>query len=81
MSDMVHANERIAAATEALVNKMGGGTTPAVSGDDNGKVLTVVEGEWSAAAIPSQLPAVTGDDVGKVLMVDAEGNWVAVLPE
>ena len=26
---------------------------PAVSGDDDGKVLTVVDGEWDAAALPT----------------------------
>lgn len=55
---------------------------PEVSASDNGKVLMVVNGQWAAAAIPSQLPAVTSSDSGKVLTVSAEGDWgAAALPE
>ena len=55
---------------------------PAVSASDNGKVLMVVNGQWAAAAIPSQLPAVTSSDSGKVLTVSAQGAWgAAALPE
>lgn len=50
---------------------------PAVTGSDNGKVLSVVEGSWAAAAPASQLPAVSSADSGKVLMVNASGEWVA----
>lgn len=53
----------------------GGAELPEVSGANNGQVLTVVEGEWAAAAIPSQLPAVTASDEGSVLKVNAEGKW------
>lgn len=53
----------------------GGSSLPIVTASDNGKVLTVVEGAWAAASIPSQLPAVTADDEGKVLKVDSEGKW------
>ena len=55
---------------------------PAVTAEDNGKVLMVSGGKWVAAAIPSQLPAVTASDEGKVLTVDSEGKWGAEsLPE
>ena len=54
---------------------------PAVTADDNGKVLMVSGGKWVAAAIPSQLPAVTSEDAGDVLTVNAEGQWAAVTPE
>ena len=49
---------------------------PAVTAENNGQVLTVVSGEWKAAAIPAQLPAVSGDDDGKVLTV-VDGAWAA----
>ena len=52
---------------------------PAVTSDDNGDVLTVVEGNWSKADIPSQLPAVTGSDNGDVLTV-VEGAWSKAVP-
>lgn len=54
---------------------------PAVTTEDNGDVLTVVEGKWAKAGIPAQLPTVTSEDAGKVLTVNSEGQWVAVLPE
>ena len=47
---------------------------PAVTSDDNNKVLTVSAGKWAAALPASQLPAVTGDDDGKVLTV-VDGAW------
>ncbi|MBR2800353.1 MAG: hypothetical protein IKE04_05700 [Oscillospiraceae bacterium] len=74
MASIQHANERIAKALETMASGTG---LPEVSASDNGKVLTVAEGAWAAAAIPAQLPAVTAADAGKVLTVDAEGNWVA----
>lgn len=53
-----------------------GGVTelPKVTATDNDKVLTVVEGEWAAAATQTELPAVTVDDNGKVLKV-VDGAW------
>lgn len=80
MNSIQHANERIADALEAMSEKMGGGTTPAVTSADNGKVLTVVSGEWAAANPAVELPAVNSDDNGKVLMV-VDGVWTAVTPE
>ena len=50
---------------------------PAVTGSDNGNVLTVVGGVWAKAALPTptaELPEVTGDDNGDVLTV-VEGSW------
>ena len=59
----------------------GGGTgLPEVTTDDNGDVLTVVEGEWAKAAPSgSDLPAVTSDDNGNVLTV-VEGAWAKAAP-
>lgn len=51
-----------------------GKSLPTVSSTDNGKLLTVVEGEWAKADAPTELPAVTSDDNGKVLKV-ADGAW------
>lgn len=52
-----------------------GSALPAVTAEDNGKLLTVVEGTWNKAAATKELPAVTVDDAGKVLKVNAEGTW------
>ena len=50
---------------------------PEVSSSDNGKVLSVVGGEWEKANIPSgNLPAVSVEDDGKVLSV-VDGEWGA----
>ena len=57
-----------------------GSTLPEVTGSDNGNVLTVVEGAWAKASLPTELPAVSSTENGKVLMV-VEGQWaVAALP-
>lgn len=50
---------------------------PAVTSEDNGDVLGVVEGNWGKMEIPTpepELPAVTSDDNGKILGV-VEGAW------
>lgn len=52
----------------------GGSNLPTVTADDNGKLLTVVEGDWDKANAPKELPTVTGSDNGKVLTV-VEGAW------
>lgn len=42
----------VIAATATLITNGGGARLPEVSTDDNGDVLTVVEGAWAAAALP-----------------------------
>lgn len=50
---------------------------PSVTSADNGKVLKVSGGAWTAGAETVELPAVTSADAGKVLTVDSNGHWVA----
>ena len=57
----------------------GGSGLPAVTSDDNGDVLTVVEGVWAKADPPTELPAVSGADNGNVLTV-VEGSWAKAAP-
>lgn len=54
--------------------------TPAVTAEDNGKILKVSDGEWVASVETAELPAVTAADNGKVLTV-VNGAWAAVTPE
>ena len=56
----------------------GEGGLPDVTTADNGKVLTVVNGEWDKAESQS-LPAVTTADNDKTLAV-VNGNWAKVEP-
>ena len=53
---------------------------PEVDGEDNGKILRVKSGKWSAEA--AELPAVSDTDEGKALVVNGSGEWVAanILP-
>lgn len=61
----------------ALISS-GGATVllPHVSSADNGKVLTVVNGKWTAVAPTAELPTVTSSNNGEVLTV-VEGAWAA----
>lgn len=52
---------------------------PAVSSIDNGKVLTVAEGSWTAANPATELPSVSTTDNGDVLTV-VEGTWAKAVP-
>ena len=58
------------------------GGLPSVSGDDNGKVLTVVSGEWEAAtASGGGIPAPASPSDGDVLTYDSTtSSWVAEAP-
>lgn len=49
---------------------------PAVTSNDNGKILRVVSGAWVAGAETKELPTVTSTDNGKFLRV-VDGAWAA----
>lgn len=59
-----------------------GSGLPDVSDSDNGKVLSVVGGQWQMAMpeTTKELPSVTSSDNGKVLGV-VNGAWKSVTPE
>lgn len=69
----------IAAIATAVEEHSGGGDLPSVTAENNGQVLSVVDGAWAAANAPTELPAVTADDNGDVLTV-VEGAWAAATP-
>lgn len=62
------------------VKTIGENSLPKVDVSDNGKVMTVVNGKWTASEInithPIELPTVTTADVGKFLRVGADGSWI-----
>lgn len=69
----------IAAIATAAATVTSAATTkelPAVTGSNNGQVLTVYQGAWKAKDLPAELPAVTAENNGEVLTVDA-GAWKA----
>jgi hypothetical protein len=63
--DMINAIASIAGSASNL---------PAVSADDNGDILQVVNGKWAKVAASKELPAVTDADNGSVLKV-VDGAW------
>ena len=60
----------------ALISSGGARVLPTVSNTDNGKVLTVSGGKWTAATPTAELPTVTSSNNGEVLTV-VEGAWAA----
>lgn len=56
----------------AIAPSIGG--LPAVTSEDNGMILTVVNGKWAKAAAPVGLPAVSATNDGKILKV-VDGAW------
>lgn len=76
---MTETGKALAAIAEQLESIEGAAVTelPAVTASDNGKILKVAGGEWTAGAETVELPAVTSSDAGKVLTVSATGEWVA----
>ena len=74
----LHTDAEVIEALSALV-----GSTielPAVTAEDDGDVLTVVNGAWSKAEPSGGLPEVTSADEGDVLTVNSSGEWVAEPP-
>ena len=47
---------------------------PTVTTTNNGQLLTVSAGKWTAANAPTELPAVTAENNGAVLKV-VDGAW------
>ena len=74
VADMVLIPELISAISTVAG---GGSDLPAVTSDDNGKLLTVVEGGWNKADAPKELPALASGttDNGKTLRA-FNGQWV-----
>ena len=53
-----------------------GGGLPEVTSEDNGDVLTVVEGAWAKSNPPTELPDQTGASQGDVLAIGSSGlEW------
>ena len=65
----------LACAKKASSGGGGGSDLPEVTTDDNGDVLTVVEGAWAKADAPSGLPEVTSANAGEILKVNSLGEW------
>lgn len=57
------------------------GRLPEVTADDNGDILSVVEGAWAKVESESELPAVTSADAGEVLTVNPSGAWAKAEPK
>ncbi len=71
-----YGGDRLRHALGRIADYFDGASVPAVTTTDNGKILKVSGGKWTAAAETKELPAVTADDNGKVLLV-SNGAWGA----
>lgn len=65
IAEMINKIATIASSTVGL---------PAVTSEDNGMILTVVNGKWAKAAAPVGLPTVSATNNGKILKV-VDGAW------
>jgi hypothetical protein len=61
----------------AFINNIGGSSLPEVSTDDDGKVLTVVDGTWQAAdaqSAPASIDMSAFDSEGKIVETFVDGT-------
>lgn len=70
-------DETISKTFNVLDTKTNGIELPTVTSDDNGDILTVVDGAWAKAT--PELPEVTNEDDGDVLTV-VSGKWAKATP-
>ena len=54
-----------------------GSSLPEITTADNGKIIQVVDGEWTVVDMPDALPKVNNYDNGKILKV-VTGEWTVV---
>ena len=69
--DIINAIATLIPGIAEVVNEKG---LPGVTEVENGKVLTVVDGEWAVADMPTELPKVTDASNGKGL-IPMYGTW------
>lgn len=75
----VRAEQAAETAEEVVASAVNKLKIPTVTAEDNGKILTVVDGEWEKSNPPTELPEVSETDSGKVLTVKG-GQWSATEP-